>query len=156
MGVSLKTENEECSGMIMQIRGSKADQRRPLAGGALRLSSPCEPSVVIPGSPSARLNRCLKPDTGHWLLRFSVLRETPVTSTLNILIQKAKMLGVDELAKRRQSLYLNFLSNSFLHATPSSFSMPMGEEPSITPITPLPCSDWARTTCRGFAVAQKM
>ena len=31
----------------MQIRGSKA-------GGALRLSSPCKSSVVIPGSPSAR------------------------------------------------------------------------------------------------------
>ena len=38
MGVSLKTENEEGSGMTMQIRGGKADQRRPLAGGALRLS----------------------------------------------------------------------------------------------------------------------
>jgi hypothetical protein len=31
MGVSLKTENEECSGMTMQIRDSKA-------GGELRLS----------------------------------------------------------------------------------------------------------------------
>ena len=63
----------------MQIRGSKA-------GGALRLSLPCKPSVVIPGSPSARqrtllvrLTRCLKLNTGQWLLRFSVLRETHMT-----------------------------------------------------------------------------
>jgi hypothetical protein len=42
--------------------------------------------VVIPGSPSARqrtslvrLNRYLKLDTERWLLRFSVLRETPMT-----------------------------------------------------------------------------
>ena len=61
--------------MIMQVGGSQA-------GGALRLSSPCESSVVIPGSPSARLDRCLKLNTGHWLLRFSVLRETLMTSTL--------------------------------------------------------------------------
>jgi hypothetical protein len=63
--------------MTIQIRGSKA-------GGALRLSLPCNPSVVIPGSPSARLTRCLKLNTGQWLLRFSLLRETPMTSTLSI------------------------------------------------------------------------
>ena len=75
----------------MQIGGSQA-------GGALRLSLPCKSSVVIPGSPSARLNRCLKLNTGHWqtndvcwLLRFSVLRETPMTSTLSTPFQKAKM-----------------------------------------------------------------
>jgi hypothetical protein len=62
------------------------------AGGALRLSSSCEYSVIIPGSPSARLDRCLKLNTGHWLLRFSVLRETPMTSILSIPFQKAKML----------------------------------------------------------------
>ena len=65
--------------MTIQTRGSKADQRRPLAGGALRLRLPCKSSVVIPGSPSARLNHCLKLNTGQWLLRFSVLRETPMT-----------------------------------------------------------------------------
>jgi hypothetical protein len=72
--------------MTMQIRGSKA-------GGALRLSLPCKSSVVIPGSPSARLTpllrgltRGLKLNTGQWqtndvcwLLRFSVLRETHMT-----------------------------------------------------------------------------
>ena len=52
------------------MRGSKA-------GGVLRLSLPCKSSVVIPGSPSARLTRGLKLNTGQWLLRFSVLRETP-------------------------------------------------------------------------------
>jgi len=71
--------------MIMHIRGSKA-------GGALRLSLPCKPSVVMPGSPSARLTRGLKLNTGQWLLRFSVFRETPMTSTLGIPFQKAKML----------------------------------------------------------------
>ena len=92
MGVSLKTENEEGSGKTMQIRDGKA-------GGALRLSLPCKSSVVIPGSPSARLTRGLKLDTGQWqtndvcwLLRFSVLREAHMTSTLSIPFQKAKML----------------------------------------------------------------
>jgi hypothetical protein len=56
--------------MTLQIRGSKA-------GGALCLSLPCKPSVVISGSPSARLTRGLKLNSGQWLLRFSVLRETP-------------------------------------------------------------------------------
>jgi hypothetical protein len=69
----------------MQIRGSKA-------GGALRLSSPCKSSVVIPGSPSARLTRGLKLNTGQWLLRFSVLRETHMTSFPSIPFQKAIML----------------------------------------------------------------
>jgi hypothetical protein len=58
--------------MSMQMGGRKA-------GGALRLSLPCKPSVVIPGSPSARLDRGLKLNTGQWLLRSSVLRETPMT-----------------------------------------------------------------------------
>jgi len=71
--------------MTMQIGGSKA-------GGALRLSLPFKSSVVIPGSPSARLTLCLNPNTGHWLLRFSVLRETLMTSILSIPFQKAKML----------------------------------------------------------------
>ena len=53
------------------------------------------------------------------------------------------------------NLYLNFLKRSFLQVIPSSFSMPFGEEPSITPRTPLPSSDWARITSTGFAVAQK-
>jgi hypothetical protein len=89
MGVSLKTENEDGSGMTMQKRGGKA-------GGALHLSSSCEPSVVIPGSPSARLTRGLKLNTGQWLLRFSVLRETPMTSTFSIPFQKAKMLRMEK------------------------------------------------------------
>jgi hypothetical protein len=71
--------------MTMQIGGSQA-------GGALRLSLPCKPSVVIPGSPSARLARGLKLNSGQWLLRFSVLRESSMTSTLGIPFQKAKML----------------------------------------------------------------
>jgi hypothetical protein len=55
------------------------------AGGALRLSVPGSPSVVIPGSLSARLNRCLKPNTGHRLLRFSILKETPAAPQTAIL-----------------------------------------------------------------------
>jgi len=69
----------------MQIRGGKA-------GGALRLSLPRESSVVIPRSPSARLSRGLKLNTGQWLLRFSVLREAPMTSAISIPFQKAKKL----------------------------------------------------------------
>jgi hypothetical protein len=48
--------------------------------------------VVIPGNPSARLTRGLKLNTGQWLLRFSVLRETLMTSTLSSPFQRAKML----------------------------------------------------------------
>ena len=84
MGLSFKRRNEERQGKTIQKGGSKA-------GGALRLSFPCKPSVVIPGSPSARLNRGLKLNNEQWLLRFSVLRETPMTSTINIPFQKTKM-----------------------------------------------------------------
>jgi hypothetical protein len=69
----------------MQLGGCKA-------GGALRLSLPSKSSVVIPGGPSARLNRCLKLNTGQWLLRLSVLRETPMTSTSSSPFQKPNML----------------------------------------------------------------
>jgi hypothetical protein len=55
--------------------------------------------VVIPGSPSARQRTSLvrlthgpKQNTGQRLLRFSVLRETPMTSAIIIPFQKAKML----------------------------------------------------------------
>jgi len=41
----------------MQKGAAKADQRRPLAGGALYLTFSCGSSVVIPEKPSARLNR---------------------------------------------------------------------------------------------------
>ena len=81
----------------MQIRGSKA-------GGALRLSSPCKSSVVIPGKPSARLTHGLKLSTGQWLLRFSVLRETPMTSTLSMLFQKAKMLTHNQIPQWASSM----------------------------------------------------
>jgi hypothetical protein len=76
--------------MTMQVGGSQA-------GGALHLTLPCKSSVVIPGSPSARLNRGLRLNTGHWLLRFSVLRETPMTSTFSIPFRKAKMLQKDKM-----------------------------------------------------------
>jgi hypothetical protein len=71
--------------MTMQIGGSQA-------GGARYPTFPCGSSVVIPRSPSARLTRCLKLNTGHWLLRFSVLRETPMTLAIGKPFQKAKML----------------------------------------------------------------
>jgi hypothetical protein len=58
--------------------------------------------VAIPGNPSARLTRGVKLNTGHWLLRFSVLRETPMTSTLSIPFQKTKMLAIF-----KQSFILN-------------------------------------------------
>ena len=62
-GLSFKTRNEERAVKTIQKRGSKA-------GGAPRLSFPCKPSVVIPGSPSARLTRGLKLNKGQRLLRF--------------------------------------------------------------------------------------
>jgi hypothetical protein len=71
--------------MTLQTGGGKA-------GGALRLSLPCKSSVVIPGRLSARLTRGLKLNTGQWLLRLSVLRETLMTSTFIIPFEKAKML----------------------------------------------------------------
>ena len=71
MALPFKRRNEERPGKTIQKGGSKADQRRPLAGGALRLSFPCMSSVVIPGTPSARLNHDLKLNKGQRLLRFS-------------------------------------------------------------------------------------
>ena len=82
----------------MQMRTSKA-------GGVLRLALPCKSSVVIPGRLSARqrtslvrLTRGLKLNTGQWLLRFSVLRETPMTSILSIPFQKVNMLRFHEFS----------------------------------------------------------
>jgi hypothetical protein len=71
MGLSLKRGNEDRPVKTIQKGGSKADQRRPLAGGALRLSFPCASSVVIRGSPSARLTHCRRLNTGQRLLRFN-------------------------------------------------------------------------------------
>ena len=75
MALPFKRRNEEKHGKTIQKGGSKADQRRPLAGGAFRLSFPCKSSVVIPGTPSARLTHGLKLNTGQRLLRFSYERE---------------------------------------------------------------------------------
>ena len=75
-----------------RVSGEDHEDRGSKAGGALRLSLPCKSSVVIPGRLSARLTRGLKLNTGQWLLRFSVLRETPMTSAISIPFQKAKML----------------------------------------------------------------
>jgi hypothetical protein len=55
------------------------------AGGALRLSCPWSPSVVIPGSLSARLNHGLMLNAGHRLLRFSILKEIPAAPQTAIL-----------------------------------------------------------------------
>jgi hypothetical protein len=46
----------------------------------------------VPQGPSARLAHGPKLDTVVWLLRFSVLRETPTASAKNIHFQKAKVL----------------------------------------------------------------
>jgi len=73
MGVSFKTENEAWSGKIRQIRGSEGG-RRSLTGTSthgLRWGFPGSPP---PASPIAQSGpRAL------WLLRFSVLKETPMT-----------------------------------------------------------------------------
>jgi hypothetical protein len=71
MGVSLKTENEECAGKTMQIRGSE--------GGRRGLTGTCQGGIGwrVPRWPSARLTHGQKMDPAMWLLRCSVLRETP-------------------------------------------------------------------------------
>jgi hypothetical protein len=72
MGVSLKIENEESAGETMKIRGSE--------GGRRGFTGTCQRSLRwrVPRHPSARLTHCLKLDTGVWLLRCSVFRETPM------------------------------------------------------------------------------
>jgi type II secretion system protein J len=85
MGVSLKTENEAWSVKTRQIRGSEGGRRGlPAFGGArgdqgftstsmqgLRWQFPCSPPPASPITQSRPL--------GQRLLRFSVLRETPMT-----------------------------------------------------------------------------
>jgi len=70
MGVSLKTENEECAGKTRQIRGSEG-ARRGLPGT-------CQLGVRqrVSRLPSARLTHDLRLDMAMWLLRCSVFRET--------------------------------------------------------------------------------
>jgi len=84
MGVSLKTENEERSGKISQIRGSEGGRRGlPAFGGARGdqgFTGTCLQGLRwrVSRQPSARLTHCLKLDTVVGLLRCSVLRETPM------------------------------------------------------------------------------
>ena len=77
MGVSLKTENEEQSGKTLRIRG----QRRRAARFHRHLHA--RSSMAIPRQPSARLTRGLERATAQRPLRFSVLRETPMTSAID-------------------------------------------------------------------------
>ena len=53
-------------------------------------------------------------------------------------------------------LYPIFRRNPCRQAASSSDSTPFGEDPSITPIMPRPCSVSATITSRGLAVAQKI
>jgi hypothetical protein len=84
MGVSLKTENEECAGKTRQIRGGEGGRRGlPASGGAegdQGFTGTCQLGIRwgVPRWPSARLTHGLKLDTAMWLLRCSVLRETPM------------------------------------------------------------------------------
>jgi hypothetical protein len=70
MGVSLKTENEECAGKTIQTRGSE--------GGRRGFTGTCPEGLTwrVPRQPSARLTHCLKLAMEVWLLRCSVFRET--------------------------------------------------------------------------------
>jgi len=72
MGVSLKTENEERSGKPSQTRGSE--------GGRRGVTGTCPEGFIwrVPRQPSARLTHGPKPAAVVWLLRCSVLRETPM------------------------------------------------------------------------------
>ena len=83
-GVSPKTENEAYAGKTLQIRGSEGGRRGlPASGGAegdQGFTGTCQRVFrwLVPRPPSARLTHGLKLDTLMWLLRCSVLGETPV------------------------------------------------------------------------------
>ena len=82
-------------------------------------------------------------------------RGDPLDEVAVGLVCLAKALG--ERGRSRDvthSLYPNRRSSSLRSASSCSVSTPSGEEPSITPSTPLPCSVWPTTISSGFAVAQ--
>jgi hypothetical protein len=72
MGVSLKTENEEGSGNSSQTSGSE--------GGRRGFTGTCPEGFIwrVSPQPSARLTHGPEQATAVWLLRCSVLRETPM------------------------------------------------------------------------------
>jgi hypothetical protein len=75
MGVPLKTKNEECPGNSAQTRRSEGGRRDVTVTSMQKLS------WQIPLLPSARLTHGLKLDIVVWLLRYSVLRGTPMAFT---------------------------------------------------------------------------
>jgi hypothetical protein len=89
MGVSLKTENEEGSRNSSQTRGSEGGRRGlPAPGGAegdQGFTGTCPGGFIwrVSRQPSARLTHDPKPATAMWLLRSSVLRETPIASAIH-------------------------------------------------------------------------
>jgi len=70
MGVPPKTENEECAGKTLPIRGSEG-ARRGFTGA-------CQLGITwrVPRQPSARLTHDLELATEMWRLRFSVFGGT--------------------------------------------------------------------------------
>ena len=72
MGVSLKTENEEHAGKTKQIGGSEGGRQ------GFTFTSMQNSRRQAPLNPSARLTHGLKLDRALWLLRCSVLRDTPM------------------------------------------------------------------------------
>jgi hypothetical protein len=83
MGVSLKTENEECEGKTSQVRGSEGGRRSlPASGGAegdQGFAGTCQLGVTwrVPQQPSTRLTHHLELAMEVWRLRCSVFKETP-------------------------------------------------------------------------------
>jgi hypothetical protein len=78
MGVSLKIENEELCGKEYADKGRRrraARFHRHRRAGFQMANSPIAP---------ARLTHGLKPVTVVWLLRCSVLRETPTASAIHL------------------------------------------------------------------------
>jgi hypothetical protein len=70
MGVPPKTENEECAGKTLPIRGSE--------GGRRGFTGTCQLGITwrVPRQPSARLTHDLELATEMWRLRFSVFGGT--------------------------------------------------------------------------------
>jgi len=83
MGVSLKTENEDWTGKDLAEKG----QRRRAA--KFHRTSKQSIGWLFPGALRPP-HHSLKLEAVLWLLRCSVLRETPMTSAINVQFKKLK------------------------------------------------------------------
>ncbi len=81
---------------------------------------------------------------------------TPLTSALTVPIALQVLPIANGQSPIAYLLYPILRRKSWRAAASAAVSTPFGELPSITPMTPQPCSLRASTTSTGFALAQKM